>query len=148
MASLKSFYSVLDIGCTSVTSQRGQHVIIADMAQQRGGKITFYTAEDPQFIERQYTLRARIRATTGIDGIVFFRLKQFAYGSAFDFAFMRDLLKGGYSLHFAREQFSIETLAELGSAYDTIYAFQHEERGAADARAISQIYAGSHADAP
>lgn len=120
---MKSFYSCTDSGCTALVSQRMQHVLNAEMADRLGGTISFYVGEDNEFLARQYNLKARLAHAPKVDGIVFFRLQQFNYGKRFDTGFLREILAKGYETHFARENLSVRSVAELDTLYPTLYTF-------------------------
>jgi len=126
-ATMKVFYSSLDMMSAATMPSRLQHVVIGEMAARLGGTVSFYVAEDPAFMYEQYTLRARLALSPAMDGLIFLRLQQFAYGDKIDVAFMGEILDMGYEIHFARENLSIRSRAELKDCFPTLYAFQIHE---------------------
>lgn len=125
---MKGYYSCLDIGCSDLVTQPIQHLVNGTMAERLGGRVVFYTAEDPETLATQLIIRDKIAENEAIDGIIFFRLKQFAYGPSFNFRFLRELLEMGREVHFAREALSLTNLADLDRTAETLLAYDHIQK--------------------
>ncbi|GAB4169079.1 MAG: hypothetical protein OHK0024_04630 [Thalassobaculales bacterium] len=122
---MKHFYSILDTGCSRLVTQPIQHLVNADMAQRAGGKVVFYTAEDVDTLKEHTILRSKLHEKPPVDGFVFFRILQFGYGGQLDFRLIASILAAGYEMHFARERFSIPSLAALDQAFPELKCYEH-----------------------
>lgn len=121
---MKSFYSVLDNGCSNTLTQAMQHTINGQMAADHDGTIVFYTAEDRDTLGYQSVMRSKVMEKPPIDGIVYLRLYQFCYSGKFDFEFLTDLIENGYEVHFSREKVSIASKEDLEDIYGTLKIFE------------------------
>jgi hypothetical protein len=124
----KLFYSCIDVASIRAIPQPLQHLAIGKMAEQAGGKIIFYTAEDGYTRATHEVILARLRKSPSVHGVVFFRLAQFACGGRVQADIMRDLVKRNYELHFARERISIRTLAQAEDACRKLYVLDWTDR--------------------
>lgn len=138
---MKRFYSCLDAGFVSQLPQPVQHLANGDQAAKAGGKVIFYTAEDFESLKSQGVIRAKVEEKPEIEGIVFFRLYQFCYGGAPNFALMRRILSLGYELHFARENVSLPDLEALERFFPLLYSFAHLSARDGDRRFWQPIWA-------
>jgi hypothetical protein len=118
---VKAFFSCLDMGCADVVPQAMQHLVANDYAGKQGGKVSFYTAEDFLTLPEQSVMRAKLKERPAVDGIIFFRFKQFCYGARMNYAFMQEILDAGYELHFARERLPITSMAELDRQFPVLF---------------------------
>jgi hypothetical protein len=107
--SRKTFYSCLDVSSIREIPQPLQHLANTTMAEQLGGKIVFYLTEDGYTAATHEVILARLKTSSHVDGVIFFRLTQFARGGRIQASVMRSLIESGYELHFARERLSIRT---------------------------------------
>jgi hypothetical protein len=110
-------------------TQAIQHLAISTFAKSIGGCITFYTAEDPLTLASQSLMRSTLQKQLPIDGVVFYRLKQFCHGGSFDFAFLQTILADGYEVHFAREHFSLRTGDDLAAKFSELYCYEMLQSG-------------------
>lgn len=120
---MKSFYSWLDNGSLAVVPQRLQHLSNNDMAARLDGKVSFYSAEDSEFLDKYFTLGEWLAESPRVDGIVFFSLKQFTYSGRFDFSLLKSILARGYEVHFSRENLSLASLEALTTVFPTLYVY-------------------------
>ncbi|MFL2771245.1 MAG: hypothetical protein ACJZ9F_09555 [Rhodospirillaceae bacterium] len=134
---MKSFYSILDNGCSNTLTQAMQHTINGQMATDHCGKIVFYTAEDRDTLEYQSVMRSKVMEKPPVDGIIYLRLYQFCYSGKFDFEFLTELVESGYEVHFSREKLSITTKKELESLYETLKVFEQMARNGQEPEAIN-----------
>lgn len=123
---LKSYLSCLDdlSGLVDVLTAPIMHLVISNFAESIGGAIVFYTAEDPMTKRSQAQLRAILAKERTVDGIIFFRLKQFAYGDKFNFSLLSEMIEKGYEAHFAREGVSLRNKADLDAAFPELYCYE------------------------
>ncbi len=105
-----------------------QHLANNRMAEQVGGKTVFYLTEDGYTSATHEVIQARLKTSSKVAGVVFFRLAQFAAGGRFQIDVMRRLVEQGYELHFARERVSIRTLADAEEAGRKLITFAWIER--------------------
>jgi hypothetical protein len=124
----KAFYSCLDAGFIREAPQPLQHLAIGKMAEQAGGQIVYYTTEDGYTRATHEVILARLKTSSQVDGVVFFRLAQFACGGRVQAGIMRDLVEQNYELHFARERISIRTLAQAEDACRKLHVLDWTER--------------------
>ena len=122
---MKSFYSCLDVGCSKLVTQQLQHLANNAMAKDLGGSVVFYTAEDPVTMGRQAVIHSKIMEDDRIDGVIFFRMAQFCYDGAFNFAFLRELIGRGLEVHFTREKISIRTAEDLTERFEMLTMFEY-----------------------
>lgn len=126
---MKSFYSCIDIGCSDLVTQPIQHLVNAGTAAGNGGKITFYTSEDPATLASQSVLRSKLHELRGLDGIVFFRLAQFCHSGQMNFALLQDIVDQGLEVHFSREGVSIFDRRDLNAKFFDLYLFDYIAAG-------------------
>ena len=108
---MKSFYSCID--ATLPAPQPEQHLVIREKARKEGAAITFYGAEEYRSAGVQSFILPKLRRTAGLDGVVFFTLHQFRYSDKLNVGLMRDVLDMRLELHFAREDMSLRSPADL-----------------------------------
>ena len=121
---MKSYYSCLDVAFVKYVPQRLQHLAIADKAGKLDGQVSFYTMEDFKTLSKQLSLRAKLEEQPPIEGIIYFTLRQFCYGSGLDLKMLRLILGKGYEVHFAREDISIPDLESLDQVFPMLYSAQ------------------------
>lgn len=119
----KVYLSCIDVIKTDALTQPIQHLVNADYAQSIGGKIVFYTAEDPLTRGSHSVVRACIRDAS-YDGVIFFRMNQFLDDGRFNFSALDELVKAGLEVHFARESLAIRTRTELLKLFPDLYCFE------------------------
>lgn len=124
----KTFYSCLDVASIREVPQPIQHLANNRMAEQAGGEIVFYLTEDGYTCATHEVILARLKTSSHVDGVVFFRLGQFARGGQIHAGVMRDLVQKNYELHFARERISIRTLAQAEDACRKLCVLDWTER--------------------
>lgn len=130
---MKSFFSWIDVPIT--TPQPIQHLAIREHARKAGGAaITFYGSEDIKTLKSQSSILEKLRKSRGIDGVVFFSLYQFGYGPSFNFKLMREILRMGLEVHFAREGLSIRDEKALDALFPLLLSVDYVKRRAAGAR--------------
>ncbi|MBM3546758.1 MAG: hypothetical protein FJX54_07385 [Alphaproteobacteria bacterium] len=112
----KTFYSCLDVASIKEVPQPLQHLANGRMAEQAGGQIVFYLTEDGYTRGTHEMVLARLQRSSNIDGVIFFRLTQFASGGGIQASVMRHLVEQGYELHFARERLTIRTIEQVEDA--------------------------------
>jgi hypothetical protein len=123
---MKAYYSCIDALVTA--PQPEQHLVIREKARREGGAITFYGAEEFRSVEEQPFIRWKLSRTPGLDGVVFFTIHQFRRGERFNFALLRQLLREGHEVHFARENLSYRTFEELESSATLLLVLDYVER--------------------
>jgi len=121
---MKDYFSCPDTGFLKYVPQPIQHIVIADKAGKLNGKITFYAPEDFETLATQGVIKSKLAGRPPVSGIIFFTFKQFCYGEKLNFALLRDILKSGYEVHFARESISILDLPGLDAIFPMLYATQ------------------------
>jgi len=124
----KTFYSCLDVASIKEVPQPIQHLANGKMAEQMGGHIIFYLTEDIYTRATHEMVIARLKRSSNIDGVVFFRLTQFASGERVQSEVMRRLVAEGYELHFARERVSIRTPEQAEEALRKLYVYGWTEK--------------------
>jgi len=127
---MKTFLSILDIGCADIAPQNMQHLVIGDFARQLGGKVTFYTAEDFLTLSNHSVFKAKLSQRPEVDGMIFFRLRQFCYSGSLDYETLRQVLCAGYTLHLARERLSLTSLDDLINKFDILFGSVYSLSGA------------------
>jgi len=123
---MKQFYSCVD--SLLPAPQPEQHEISRKKAAKEGGQIVFYGGEEYRVIKQQPFILNKLLRTDGIDGVVFFSVDQFCYGETLNFKLLRDMLRAEFSVHFAREDISLETMAELNDTFIILSAYFHSVR--------------------
>ena len=123
---MKSFYSCIDAGL--VVPQPIQHLAIRDKAQKAGGAVTFYGSEEAKTLESQAFIKAKLRKSKALDGVIFFSLHQFRYGLTFNFELLRYILGLNLEVHFAREGLSILDLEQLDELFPFLIAIDYTTR--------------------
>jgi hypothetical protein len=116
--------SALDVHQAEALTQSIQHLAISTFAESLGGKVTFYTGEDILTHDSQSLMRSTIAAKPEIEGVIFFRIRQFLNGDRLSFTFMREILTAGYELHFAREMLSMFEIEDLQHQFSLLYCFE------------------------
>lgn len=87
--------------------------------------IVFYGAEEFRVTKNQPFILGKLLRTPGIDGVVFFSIDQFCYGEKFNLKLLTSIQKAGYTVHFAREDISLESEGEVADAFLTLSAYFH-----------------------
>ena len=108
---MKQYYSCIDSSIPS--PQREQHLIIDLYVNHLGGTITYSTSEDAVLRDEQKWIFERVSRISGINGVVFFTVDQFFSSKTFNQELIRKFLISGLEVHFAREQLSFFSEAEL-----------------------------------
>jgi hypothetical protein len=124
---MKSFYSCIDAGGL-VVPQPIQHLAIRDKAQKAGGAVTFYGSEEAKTLKSQAFIRAKLRRSKGLDGVIFFSLHQFRYGPDFNFKLLKEILGLGLEVHFAREGLSILNAGQLDELFPFLTSVDYTAR--------------------
>ena len=119
------YYACLDTGFVKYCPQSLQHLAVANKASKLGGSISFYTMEDFRSLRSQGTARAKIEEKPAVAGIIYFTVRQFFYGGAFDVKMLRFILDEGYEVHFAREDISILTREDLNDLFPILYSARY-----------------------
>lgn len=120
---MKQFYSCIDSRLPA--PQPEQHELARRKAQKEGGEIVFYGAEEFRVTKNQPFILSKLLRTPGIDGVVFFSIDQFCYGEKFNLKLLVGILKAGYTVHFAREDISLESEGEVADAFLPLSAYFH-----------------------
>lgn len=118
---MKSFYSCLDPFV--VAPQSEQHTLINKKAAAENGKVVFYGAEDFFAAQSQPFILFKLKRTPNIDGVIFFTINQFCYGSRLNLKLLYQILELKISVHFAREFFSILNSNQLEDKYIELLAY-------------------------
>ena len=127
----RRYYSVPDTRSVSVVPQPIQHLAIADAARRAGGAIVFYTMEDFYTTSTHEVILGKLLEHPAVDGIVFYRLKQFVHDGRPQIDVLRRILTSGYEVVFARERLHIADEAQLDREFPLLFASAHvEERDA------------------
>jgi hypothetical protein len=121
---MKKLYSVLDGGLVGLVTQPLQNLANSDTARRVGGKIIYYILEPVETLASHALLRTKLGTAEEIDGFVFFRLKQFHYGPAFDYALLLKLIDMGYEVHVTREGISFRSRAEVEALLPDLLALE------------------------
>ena len=119
----KAFYSIIDIAAQPLVTGRMQHVLNHDMAHRCDGKVVYYTAEDPDTAVSQKCTGILLREGPQVDGFIFLQIRQFCYGSTFNFSLLREFVEEGYEVHFTRESISIIGMDNLEQKKEILYIF-------------------------
>ena len=120
---MKQFYSCID--ALLPAPQPEQHEVSKKKAAKEGGQIVFYGAEEYRVVKHQPFILNKLERTAGIDGVVFFSIDQFCYGESFNLKLLVDILKSNFSVHFAREDISFNSLDEVRKKFITLSAYFH-----------------------
>jgi hypothetical protein len=123
---MKQFYSCVDTLLS--TPQPEQHDVSRRKAEKEGGQIVFYGAEEYRVVKHQPFILDKLRRTEGIDGVIFFSVEQFCYGDRFNARLLRDILKCGFSAHFAREDISLDSVADFARHFISLSAYFNAKR--------------------
>ena len=108
-----------------MVSQKVQLLVMSKMAEDLGGKIVYYTAEDfYKTLASQAVIREKVNQKQKFSGVIFYRLQQFNYGDRFNFEMLEHILKSGYEVHFAQDIFSVYTLDEFHQNYCLFSLFE------------------------
>ena len=127
---MKQFYSCID--ALLPAPQPEQHEVSKKKATKEGGQIVFYGAEEYRVVEYQPFILNKLQRTAGIDGVVFFTIDQFCYGQTFNLKLLCDILKSKFSVHFAREDISFNSVEEVEEKFITLSAYFHAFRRSKD----------------
>jgi len=120
---MKQFYSCIDV--TLPAPQPEQHELIRKIAISQQGKVIFYGAEEYSVAACQPYIHYKLRRTPGIDGVIFFTINQFCYGTTFNLKLLRDILNDSMSVHFARENVNLCSIYDLTSKFIEFSAYFH-----------------------
>ena len=120
---MKSYYSCLDTILS--TPQPEQHFWIKKMAKSNNGKIVFYGAEEYFVLKSQPFIVNKLKRTPNLDGVIFFTLDQFCHDKDLNLSIMIDILKNNLSIHFARENISINHYHDLKHKYVELISYFH-----------------------
>ena len=118
---MKQFYSCVD--ALLPAPQPEQHELSRKKAAKEGGQIVFYGAEEYRVVRHQPFILNKLMRTGGIDGVVFFSIDQFCYADKFNLRLLGDILKARFSVHFAREDISLNEVAELSEKFISLSAY-------------------------
>lgn len=127
---MKQFYSCID--ALLPAPQPEQHEVSKKKATKEGGQIVFYGAEEYRVVKYQPFILNKLQRTAGIDGVVFFTIDQFCYGQKFNLKLLCDILKSKFSVHFAREDISFNSVEEVEEKFITLSAYFHAFRRSKD----------------
>ena len=139
---MKSFYSCLDGSLPA--PQPIQHLAIRDRRQKAGGAVIFYGAEDVRTLATQPFIRLKLARLkeTGLDGVIFYRLQQFRYGSQFNFDLLLSILDLGLEVLFACEDLSIRNREEFQQWFPFLAAVDYglrRDQGADWQRFVQEV---------
>ena len=73
-------------------------------------------------------MRLKVAESPQVAGVIFFTLRQFGYGDHLNLEFLESMLRSGYEVHFAREDISITSEAELERQFPLMFAYDHVTR--------------------
>jgi hypothetical protein len=118
---MRQFYSCID--ALLPAPQPEQHELSRKKAAKEGGQIVFYGAEEYRVAKHQPFILGKLLRTGGIDGVVFFSIDQFCYGEFFNLKLLGDILRARFSVHFAREDISFNSVAELTEKFIVLSAY-------------------------
>lgn len=136
---MKKYYSILDIAVEALITRAMQHVLNHDMARQLKGKITYYTAEDPDTVIFQKATRSMLINPVDADGFIFLHLRQFCYGETFNMDLLRTFLEKGHEVHFTREKISLFNIKDLNKEFDTLFVYDQMYGSNADNGSIKEL---------
>lgn len=122
---MTEYYACLDTGFVKYCPQPLQHLAVANKASKLGGSISFYSMEDFRGLAFQGAAKAKIEEKPAVAGMIYFTVRQFFYGGAFDVKMLRFILDRGYEVHFAREDISIKSKENLEDLFPILYSAQH-----------------------
>ena len=123
---MKVYYSCIDIGFVRYVPQALQHQAINSKADKLGGKVTFYTSEDFLTLQTHDAIKSKIKESSNkVNGIIFFTLRQFFNHGQFNMKFLKEIILAGMEVHFARENFSVTSLADVEKVFPILYATQY-----------------------
>jgi len=120
---MKEYFFWLDSRFVPHVPQSAQRVLVQNYASKIGGKIVYYSAEEWIAVEKQLGLRQKLKRTSGIAGFIFFTLKQFAYGTQFDYQLLHEMTLSGLEVHFAREEYGIRSSKDLNCQFERLYLY-------------------------
>src|SRR5690242_9799615 len=120
---MKEYFFWLDSRYVPYVPQAAQRILVQSYANKIGGKIVYYSAEEWVGVEKQLGLREKLKRTSGVAGYIFFTIKQFDYGTAFDYRLVNEMTLAGLEVHFAREEYSIRSNQELHSQFERLYIY-------------------------
>ena len=120
---MKQFYSCID--ALLPAPQPEQHEVSRKKAIKEGGLIVFYGAEEYRVVKYQPFILEKLQRTAGIDGVVFFTIDQFCYGQTFNLKLLCDILKSKFTVHFAREDISLNNVEEVNKNFLILIAYFH-----------------------
>ncbi len=120
---MKEYFFWLDSRFVPYVPQAAQRILVQNYANKIGGKIVYYSAEEWVAVEKQMGLREKLKRSSGIAGFIFFTLKQFDYGTVFDYTLLHEMTSSGWEVHFAREEYSIRSSQEFHSQFERLYLY-------------------------
>lgn len=123
---MKSFYSHLD--AMLLVPQPVQHLVIRAKAERAGGAVVFYGSEETRTVLAQSVIRVKLRRTQGLDGVIFYQLAQFRYGDRLNAPLMQEILAMGLEVHFACEDISLRSQADLDRWLDFLLVVDQAQR--------------------
>jgi hypothetical protein len=118
---MKAYYACLDCAFVKYAPQPLQHLAVANKASKQGGEVSFYTLEDFDTLSYQGAAKSKLAERPAVNGLIFFTMRQFFYGSL-NLEFLNSILDQGYEVHFAREDVSIHNKEELDQIFPMIYS--------------------------
>ncbi len=116
------------VDSTLGTPQPEQLSLCKTKAQKEGGEIVFYGSEEIMCIHTQPFILPKLKKTPGITDVVFFAFAQFCYGDKFNIKLLRNIVKEGYRVHFAREDLSFNKLEDIDNKFLLLSAYYHSFR--------------------
>ena len=126
---MKKFYSFPDQGLVKYVPQPIQHLAIREKAQNEGGKIIFYYMEDTVTVVSQSVLLSKLYILSSkSNGIVFFSLDQFRYGSQLNLKLLKTILGKKIEIHFACENYCILNDDQFNDDLDFLLLVDHSLR--------------------
>ena len=120
---MKEYFFWMDSQFVYYVPQPAQRMLAQKYLERNDGRIVYYSAEELIAVPQQLGLREKLKRTTGINGFIFFTLKQFFYGQKVDFLLMYQMLEQGLELHFAREEYSIFNLQDFEEKFCRLYLY-------------------------
>ena len=123
---MKQFYSCIDVRIPA--PQPEQHQVSKTKAIKEGGQIVFYGAEEYRSSKYQPYILNKLQRTPRIDGVIFFTIDQFCYGETFNLKLLCDILKSKFTVHFAREDLSFNSVEEVMEKFLTLSVYFHALR--------------------
>jgi len=120
---MKQFYVCID--ALLPAPQPEQHELCRKKALLEGGQIVFYGAEEYSVARHQPFILNKLQRSTDLAGVIFFTIDQFCYGEEFNLLLLTNILNLPLSVHFARENISLQNTSDLNERFLCISAYFH-----------------------